>query len=37
MPKALGGEIVAAICLRDEEMERLRVDEEFAKYGTYIG
>lgn len=37
MPKALGGEIAAAICLRDEEMERLRVDEEFAKYGTYIG
>lgn len=37
MPKAPGGEIAAAICLRDEEMVRLRVDEEFAKYGTYIG
>jgi len=37
MPKALDGEIAVAICLRDKDMERLRADQEFAKYGKYIG
>jgi hypothetical protein len=37
MPKTLHGDIEAAICLRDEDMERLREDVEFGKYGTYIG
>lgn len=37
MPRALDGEISLAICLRDEDLERLRADEEFAKYGTYVG
>ena len=37
MPRTLDGEIAVAICLRDEDMERLRKDEEFAKYGTYVG
>jgi len=37
MPRALDGEITIAICLRDEDMERLRADEEFAKYGRYTG
>ena len=37
MPKTLDGEIAVALCLRDEDLERLRADEEFAKYGTYIG
>lgn len=37
MPKRLDGEITVGICLRNEDMERLRVDEEFAKYGKYIG
>ncbi|KAF8972197.1 putative trichothecene 3-O-acetyltransferase [Flammula alnicola] len=37
MPKALDGEIAVALCLRDEDMERLRADKEFAKYGRYIG
>lgn len=37
MPKAPDGEIVAAICLRDEDMERLRVDEGFTKYARFIG
>ena len=37
MPRMLDGEIAVAICLRDEDMERLRADEEFAKYGRYIG
>ena len=37
MPKRLDGEITVGICLRAEDMERLRADEEFAKYGWYIG
>ncbi|KAF8161681.1 putative trichothecene 3-O-acetyltransferase [Crassisporium funariophilum] len=37
MPKALDGEIAVALCLRDEDMQRLRADDEFAKYGIYIG
>ncbi|CAA7269059.1 unnamed protein product [Cyclocybe aegerita] len=37
MPKALDGEVAAALCLRDEDMERLRADEECARYGRYIG
>jgi hypothetical protein len=37
MPRTLHGEIAAAICLRDGDMERLKADEEFTKYGRYIG
>lgn len=37
MPKTLDGEIAVGICLSDEDMERLRADEVFTKYGTYIG
>lgn len=37
MPRTPDGEIVVAICLRDEDMERLRADAEFVKYGSYIG
>lgn len=37
MPKRLDGEIAVAICLRDEDMERLRADKKFVQYGTYIG
>lgn len=37
MPRTLDGEIAVGICLRDEDMERLKADEEFAKYGRYIG
>jgi trichothecene 3-O-acetyltransferase len=37
MPRTLDGEIAVATCLRDGDMERLRADEEFAKYGRYIG
>ncbi|MCJ1270779.1 hypothetical protein MMC22_010676 [Lobaria immixta] len=37
MPRTLDGEIAVAICLRDEDMERLKGDAEFAKYGKYIG
>jgi len=35
MPKAPDGEIAVATCLRDEDMERLRVDEEFGRYARY--
>lgn len=37
MPKTLDGEITAAICLADEDMERLKADEEFTRYAKYIG
>ena len=37
MPRSPRGEMVAGICIRDEDWERLRVDEEFVKYATYIG
>ncbi|KAF5694903.1 trichothecene 3-o-acetyltransferase [Fusarium denticulatum] len=37
MPKRLDGEITAAISLRDEDMERLKSDEEWKKYGKFIG
>jgi len=37
MPKARDGEIAVAICLRNEDMERLRADEEFAGYARYVG
>ena len=37
MPKTLDGEIAVAICLSDGDMERLRADEAFTMYGTYIG
>ena len=37
MPRTLDGVIAVAICLRDEDMERLRADEEFAKYGRHVG
>ncbi|CAI4214480.1 unnamed protein product [Parascedosporium putredinis] len=37
MPRKKGAEIVAALSLREEDMERLKTDAEFAKYATYIG
>lgn len=37
MPKTLEGDITAAVCLREEDMNRLRVDGRFGKYGRYIG
>lgn len=37
MPRALDGEVAVAVCVRDEDMERLRADEAFAMYGRYIG
>jgi len=37
MPKAREGEIAVAICLRDEDMERLRADVEFKEHARYVG
>jgi len=37
MPGRLDREIAVGICIRDEDMERLRTDKDFAKYGQYIG
>ncbi|EYE97743.1 putative trichothecene 3-O-acetyltransferase [Aspergillus ruber CBS 135680] len=37
LPKTPEGEITAAICLRDEDMQRVRVDVEFMRYAKYIG
>ncbi|KAG0233896.1 hypothetical protein BGW41_001337 [Actinomortierella wolfii] len=37
MPKTPEGEIILAICMRDEDMERLKADPVFTKYAQYIG
>ena len=37
LPKTLEGEIAVGVCLRDDDLERLKGDEEFAKFGTYVG
>jgi hypothetical protein len=37
MPKSPDGEVTAMISLRDEDMERLKADEAWTKYGQYIG
>jgi hypothetical protein len=37
MPKKLEGEIAVAICLRDEDMARLKIDPAVLKYAEYIG
>lgn len=37
MPKKEDGEISVAICLRDEDMERLKEDGEITTYATFIG
>ncbi|KAG0100739.1 hypothetical protein BGZ93_005305 [Podila epicladia] len=37
MPKAPNGEVSTAICLTDEDMDRLKADKEFIKFGRFIG
>ena len=37
LPKAPDGEIAVGLCLRNDDLERLRRDAEFAKFGTYVG
>lgn len=37
IPKRPDGEIAVMICLQDEDLERLKADEEFVKFGKFIG
>ncbi|KAJ5917822.1 hypothetical protein N7454_010197 [Penicillium verhagenii] len=37
MPKSPRGDMAVAVCVREEDWARLRADEEFGKYATYIG
>ena len=37
MPKRPDGEIAAALCLRREDLERLKVDEGFMRYAVFVG
>ncbi|EEB07046.1 trichothecene 3-O-acetyltransferase [Schizosaccharomyces japonicus yFS275] len=37
LPKSANGEVAVAICLRDEDMEHLKMDEELSKYAVYVG
>lgn len=37
MPRKCDGEIAVAICLREDDMELLKVDEEFTKYVRHDG
>ncbi|KAF2103834.1 trichothecene 3-O-acetyltransferase [Rhizodiscina lignyota] len=37
LPKTLSGEIAVGVCLRDEDLERLKRDKEFVEFGTYVG
>lgn len=37
MPKTVEGDLSVAISLRDEDMEKLKSDEEFLKFGTFVG
>ncbi|KAA8642061.1 hypothetical protein EYZ11_011505 [Aspergillus tanneri] len=37
MPKSPNGDLAVALCLRDEDWERLNVDKDWKKYAVYIG
>lgn len=37
MPKTDAGDIDVAVCLREEDIDRLRVDDILTKYGKYVG
>jgi hypothetical protein len=37
MPNTADRGLAVAVCLRNEDLERLREDKEFIKYGTYVG
>lgn len=37
LPKGRDGSIVVGICLRQEDMDRLKVDEEVVRWATWIG
>ena len=37
LPKTEEGDIAAMVCLRREDMERLRDDAEFGRFGGFVG
>lgn len=37
MPRSRKGEMVVALCLRDDDWKRLNADKEWMKFATYIG
>jgi trichothecene 3-O-acetyltransferase len=37
LPKTLEGDIVVGICLRDEDLERLKGDQKFIQFGKFVG
>lgn len=37
LPKRSDGEILAGICLREDDLQRLKVDVEWCKFATWIG
>jgi len=37
LPKTLEGGIFVGVCLRNDDLEKLRRDEEFARFGSYVG
>lgn len=37
LPKSLNGEILAALCLVEDDLQRLQIDMKFRKFGKYIG
>ena len=37
LPKARDGEIVVGVCLRGDDLERLREDAEFARFAAFVG
>ncbi|KAJ9156201.1 Trichothecene 3-O-acetyltransferase [Pleurostoma richardsiae] len=37
MPRAPNGEVALLLCLREDDMERLKADEEFTKHAEYVG
>lgn len=37
LPKKMDGEIAVGVCLRDSDLEILKMDAEFGKYAIYVG
>jgi hypothetical protein len=37
MPKGRDGSIAVAVCLREEDMEGLKADQEWGRYGEFVG
>lgn len=37
MPRSPKGELIAQVCLRDDDWDRLKGDEEFTKFAQYVG